>query len=83
MRSRWSSLGVLWAMWRHRLDRRADVQILRGRSIRLEAAGDGEPPPLQVDGDPAGEIPVEISVLPAAQGFLVPAGSARGAGGAR
>jgi diacylglycerol kinase family enzyme len=39
----------------------ADVQRVRGRRFRFEA---DVPIPLQVDGDPAGMLPAEFSVLP-------------------
>jgi len=71
LRSRWSCLGVLWAMWRHRLEQRTDVEVLRVKTVRIEPADPSRPLPLQVDGDPGGELPVEISVLERAQGFFV------------
>jgi len=42
---------------------------LRGRRVRLEAEGEV---PYQVDGDPAGNLPVEVEVLDRKVRFLVP-----------
>jgi len=42
---------------------------VRGRRVRLEAEGDV---PYQVDGDPAGALPVEVEVLDRKARFLVP-----------
>lgn len=50
------------ARGRH-LERR-DVVRRRVRRLRLETAVPGERVPYQIDGDPAGELPVEISVAP-------------------
>ncbi|MBI3862136.1 MAG: diacylglycerol kinase family lipid kinase [Planctomycetia bacterium] len=51
----------------------ADVLSVRGRRVRIES---DVPVPIQVDGDAAGQTPVEISVLPSALEILVPAGAA-------
>ena len=48
----------------------ADVQSVRGRSVRIES---DVPVPIQVDGDSAGWTPAEIHVLPAALEVIVPA----------
>jgi YegS/Rv2252/BmrU family lipid kinase len=42
---------------------RKDVTYLQGREIELTAADNGAVP-LQIDGDPAGFVPVQIGVLP-------------------
>ena len=47
----------------------ADVLVSPGRRVRLEAEGDV---PYQVDGDPAGALPVEVEVLDRKARFLVP-----------
>ena len=49
---------------------REDVVYLRGTTVRVTAA---EPVPVQVDGDPAGFTPLDVTVLPARVPFLVPA----------
>ncbi|HVW02620.1 MAG TPA: hypothetical protein VHB77_19850, partial [Planctomycetaceae bacterium] len=49
----------------------ADVQRIRGRKFRFEA---DVPIPLQVDGDPAGMLPAEFSVLPGALQVYAPRG---------
>ncbi len=67
-----SYVGLMIAALRHRFGRRSDVEIVRGRKLKLEAV-DGADIPLQIDGDPGGKLPVEIEVLPSAQSFLVPA----------
>ncbi len=67
-----SYVGLMIAALRHRFGRRKDVEIVRARSISLEAA-DGSDIPYQIDGDPGGMLPVEIEVLPSAQPFMVPA----------
>ena len=48
-----------------------DVTYVQGREIQLEAAGN-EAVPLQIDGDPAGEIPRAFSVVPGAIRVVAP-----------
>jgi YegS/Rv2252/BmrU family lipid kinase len=59
------------------------VHVLRGRELQIAA---DRPFTLYADGDPIGELPLHVSVLPAAVRVLVPAdsplGSADRAGGA-
>ena len=45
-----------------------DFVRIRTRRLRVEAAGKA---PYQIDGDPGGELPVEISVLPGRLTMLV------------
>ncbi len=56
-------------------ERLGDVCSLQARRIRIES---DRPVPLQVDGDPAGWTPAEISVLPAALEVFVNATAAGG-----
>jgi YegS/Rv2252/BmrU family lipid kinase len=51
------------------LSRRDDVEYRTGRRIRIHAA---EPVPVEIDGDLAGETPVEIELFPAHVPILVP-----------
>lgn len=63
-----------WAVLRRalRLLRRADsrADLLPATSLRLEAR---PPLPVQVDGDPVGDTPLEVRVAPAAVTFVAPA----------
>jgi diacylglycerol kinase family enzyme len=54
---------------RHRGDELSDRICRRIERVRLECA---TPKPIQVDGDPAGALPVEIVVLPGALQLVVP-----------
>lgn len=47
------------------------VVYVKGRHVRIEAP-DGQPVPIQVDGDPAGHTPAEIDLLPIRLPFIVP-----------
>jgi len=51
------------------LPRGREVDYLKGRSLRIDAE---EPVPVQVDGDPFGTTPVEISLEPRPQEVIVP-----------
>ena len=62
---------LMFAAYRHRLAKRGDVQIVRGAEILLESSG-SEAAPVQIDGDPGGELPVRIGLVRRAQGFMVP-----------
>lgn len=59
-------------VWSPNFTKRKDVTYVQGKEITLEPASD-EPVPLQVDGDPAGFIPVTISVHPKALRVVIPA----------
>ena len=52
----------------------SDVISLSGRRIRLEGAATV---PVQIDGDPAGTTPVEISLLPSALTLFIPPAPSR------
>lgn len=56
----WASFLVI-ASWGKRFIRRKRIAYHTGKSIRLEPAS-GARVPLQVDGDPAGELPAEIDI---------------------
>ncbi len=58
--------------------REPSVHVLRGRELQLAA---DRPFTLYADGDPIGELPLSVSVLPAAVRVLVPADSPLGSPG--
>jgi diacylglycerol kinase family enzyme len=62
-------IRYFWAVMRHRGDELSDRICRRIERVRLECA---TPKPIQVDGDPAGALPVEIVVLPGALQLVVP-----------
>ena len=45
------------------------VVYVKGRRIRVESS---KPVPIQIDGEPAGHTPLDIDLLPARLGFIVP-----------
>ena len=60
----------LWhVMWKSHF-RLADANLVRSRSLRIEAAG-GHDVAYQVDGDFGGSLPVDVSVLPGKLRLLV------------
>lgn len=63
--------GMAVHVWQPSFIERRDVVYAQGKEIRFEPAGE-EAAPLQIDGDPAGELPVDFSVLPAAARIIVP-----------
>lgn len=68
----WQVLATASGMVAFGRDAHPNVAWLRGERLRLD--GD-EALQLQVDGDPAGETPVEVELLPAAVEVSVPTGS--------
>jgi len=65
--------ALIWyylAAFRGWVSTRTDVRYLTGIRIRIESR---EPVAVQVDGDPAGDTPVDIQLLPGAVPVLVPA----------
>ena len=60
-----------WQVYRARHDSLPDVVSLRAQRVRIEST---IPIPVQIDGDPAGLTPAEITVEPAAARIFVPAG---------
>jgi diacylglycerol kinase (ATP) len=63
-------LRWLAAAWLGRADEDRLCRIVRGREVRLESSKEVD---LQVDGDPAGTLPVTIGVQARAVALLVPA----------
>ena len=59
-----------WAACRDALPGLADVAYFRGKRITLES---DEDVPVQIDGDPGGNLPVILTVLPKALSMCVPA----------
>lgn len=61
----WSSRGNLlwlaWQAWRGGWERMPNVIVRQAKTVRIES---DTPAPVQVDGDPCGETPVEIEILP-------------------
>ena len=68
-RRRRSFFRYLWAARRGTLAGHGDAATARGTVIRVEADG---PVPVQVDGDPFGTTPLEITLVPASARVLVP-----------
>lgn len=58
---------ILLASWFRRAPLQNDVEIVRGRHVRIESR---EPVRLQADGDPAGRTDVELELLPGALTLL-------------
>lgn len=63
--------GLAVSVFSKGFTQRRDVVYRQGRQIRLEPAGE-EAAPLQVDGDPAGNVPATFGVEPRALRLLVP-----------
>ncbi|MEE3285660.1 MAG: hypothetical protein VX311_13850 [Planctomycetota bacterium] len=60
-------------LWRGTHDLAKDVQVVKARRVRIVSVEPGRGPvPFQVDGDPAGEVPVELECLPNALRVFVP-----------
>jgi diacylglycerol kinase (ATP) len=69
--SAWKCATLAFSVFSPRFTQRKDVVYRQGKNIRLEPASD-EAAPLQVDGDPAGFVPSDFGVEPAALNLLVP-----------
>lgn len=67
----WNTLRYGLALLRGRLGELSDVRILTGDAVRVEGDS-GEP--VQMDGDLAGELPLEVSVDETPVTLLVPVG---------
>jgi len=63
-------LAVLPTVFKGEHVNRPEVQVVRARRVRIAAS---RPFTLYADGDPIGELPAEIEVLPAAVRAIVPA----------
>lgn len=70
-RSRFQLIGYALRTALRRLDRHPNVIYKRCRTVRVESAS-GCDVPAQLDGDPAGRLPVDCSIIPRAVRFLVP-----------
>jgi diacylglycerol kinase (ATP) len=68
-RRRRSFFRYLWGAWRGTLPGQRDAATSRGRAVRIEA---DRPVPVQVDGDPFGTTPLDVSIRPGAARVLVP-----------
>jgi YegS/Rv2252/BmrU family lipid kinase len=68
-RRRRSFFRYLWGAWRGTLPGERDAATVRGRTVRIEA---DRPVPVQVDGDPFGTTPLDVSLRPGAARVLVP-----------
>ena len=73
--STWSFLRYLWQVSRGRHLNLPEVQMLQRQSFRVEAAGNAGVA-VQIDGDHAGRLPIEVELIPRGLNLLV---SARGA----
>jgi len=67
----WKCAGLAFAVFSPRFTQRRDIVYRQARHVRMEPAG-SEQAPLQVDGDPAGQLPMEFGVEPGALRLLVP-----------
>jgi diacylglycerol kinase family enzyme len=64
-----NTLRYALALRRGALHRLADVQVVTGREVAItEPAG----APLQLDGDPAGVLPAEVTIAPAVLSLICP-----------
>jgi diacylglycerol kinase family enzyme len=70
--STWSLLRYLWQVARRRHLNLPEVQILQRQSFRVEAAGNVAVA-VQVDGDRAGRLPIEVEIIPNGLNLLVSA----------
>ena len=70
MRGEWRPelLKFLWASWRARISKTRGAEIVQGTRVELA----GEKVPFELDGDPAGTLPVRIKILPGAAVFFSP-----------
>src|SRR5579859_749874 len=68
-RGRWNVVKLFWSamlVWLFGGKcRRKDVSFHAAKHIRLTSS-DGRPVPLQVDGDPGGQLPAELEIVPGA-----------------
>lgn len=68
----WSMLGYSWSVLWRRLGKHPHARVYRARKVSIRPP-EGIEIPVQVDGDPAGLLPIDIEVLPGALQLLVPA----------
>jgi diacylglycerol kinase (ATP) len=55
-------LGYAWSVLRQKHLNRRDVQHGRSASLTITTVSDAPAPPVQMDGDPAGVLPVSVSI---------------------
>ena len=65
-------LGYIPLVWLGQLRRARQTHFLKATCVRCEPL-DGEPPYVQVDGEPAGRLPAEFRIVPNALTLAVPA----------
>lgn len=65
----WSTMEYLYSVSNQQHELREDVTCLRGTRFRIES---DKPVPIQVDGDPAGFTPAEITITSAKISLFVP-----------
>jgi YegS/Rv2252/BmrU family lipid kinase len=63
-----------WKAFRQTLDADPGTSYHTARDVRIEAADPGHEVCVQVDGDPAGALPVDVTIRPGAVRFCVPRG---------
>lgn len=63
------TFGWFLAAWFGRLGQSADLVLRTAARVRLTSAGRA---PVQVDGDPAGHTPLELTVVPDALEIIIP-----------
>ncbi len=61
-----------WRAFWHTLDADPGTSYHTARAVRIEAAGSGREVCVQVDGDPAGTLPMDFTLRPGAIRFCVP-----------
>ncbi len=64
----WGWCATVWRAWWSGLPETREIPLLTASRLTITSA---EPAPIQVDGDPSGQTPVEITVLPAALPLIV------------
>lgn len=64
-----SMMRYMWKIWRSRHEGLPDVKSFRAKSLRIES---DVPVPMQIDGDPGGFTPAEITVHSRQLTFFVP-----------
>jgi len=67
----WKCIALAVAVWWPSFVERSDVVYRQAREISVEPAG-AEAAPLQVDGDPAGQLPARFRVVPGGAHIIVP-----------
>jgi diacylglycerol kinase family enzyme len=67
----WRSLRYLWAVARGHHEQLPDCRTLRASKMKIESA-DGIDVPVQIDGDWAGHLPIDIEIVPHGLTLLVP-----------